>query len=178
VASHLYIAEIQGDKILDLGEGATPAFFPKGEKIAYTLPQKSKDSSQIETIIYDLKTETRDSKIFTAADRVFDWFYDLTIAPDGITMILSNAEGHHGSDAFYLLQNGLATKIDESLQGWAGWSTNGLLLYATEREIRELDGIGGVWVNDIKVFDLHTGKIRTLIKGISANVEPCWCSPH
>jgi Tol biopolymer transport system component len=178
VVSHVYIAEIHGDKVLDMGEGATPAFFPNGEKIAYTLAQKSKDSSQIETIIYDLKKGTRDSKIFTAANRVFDWFYDLTIAPDGITMILSNAEGQHGSGAFYLLQNGSATKIDESLQGWAGWSTNGLLLYATERDIRELAGVGGVWVYDIKAFDLHTGKIRTLIKGISANEDPCWCSPH
>jgi Tol biopolymer transport system component len=176
VASHVYVAEIESGKILDLGKGATPAFFPTGGKLAYTLPPQNTNLTQIKTIIYDLKTGSKDSRIFSAKDEIFSWFTNLTIAPDGLTMILGNASGGHGSDVYYLLRSGTATIIDQYLQGWAGWSANGLLLYATEEEIRALDSHRQVWVNDIKAFDFHTGKARTLIKGISANIAPCWCT--
>jgi len=175
--SHVYVAGIRGGNILDLGEGATPAFFPTGEKIAYTLPQESKNASQISTIIYDLKTGSRDSRIFSAVDEVFA-FACLTIAPDGLTMVLATQGGAHGSYIYYLLRSGLATVFDKNLPGWAGWSSDGLLLYPGEQDVRALDRSRKVWVNDIRDFDSRTGRVRTLIKGISTNIDPAWCVPH
>jgi hypothetical protein len=176
-SSHVYVIDVLNGNVLDIGEGATPAFFPTGNKIAYTKPQISNDVSQIEIVIYDLKTGSKDSNVFAASEKVFQRFYDLTIAPDELTMILSVGSGGHGSGVYYLLGSGKATIIDEQLGRWSGWASSGLLLYDTERALRSLDAGRQVWTNDIKVFDFHTGKVRTIIKGISVNLDPSWCNP-
>jgi hypothetical protein len=175
---HVYITEIQSGNVLDLGEGATPTFLPTQGKLVYTHPEKTKNAPQIEIVIYDLNTGKSNSKIFTADEAIFPEFADLTVAPDGGTMVLASAGGGHGSSVYYLLRSGSATVIDSDLLGWAGWSSNNLLLYGTDRILRALDKNRSVWVTDIKVFDSHTGSVRTIKGGISLNLDPQWCTPH
>lgn len=174
--SHVFIAEVEGSKVIDLGPGETPAFFPTEEKLAYTHPEKSAGGNTIEVVIYDLQHDDRKTAVFQDGDEASAEFHHLIAAPDGVTMILTLDGGAHGPAASYLLRDGAATSIDMDLREPAGWSNNGLLLYSTSDALRPLDRRRKVWASDIEVFDYRTRKIKPVVAGISANTDPQWCS--
>lgn len=175
-ASHVYVTEVEGDKVIDLGQGDTPAFFPKEEKLAYTHPEKSENGQTIEVIVYDLQRDERKSAVFKDGDELVPDFRDLIVAPDGMTMILALGGGAHGPSDSYLLRDGTATLTHMDLREWAGWSKNGLLLYSTSNALRPLDHHRNVWTSDIEVFDYRTRKVKPVVSGISQNTDPQWCS--
>jgi hypothetical protein len=173
--SHVFIAEVEGSKVVDLGPGETPVFFPAEKKLAYTHPEKSEGGNTIEVVIYDLQHDDRKTAVFQGRDELSANFHHLIAAPDGITMILTLDGGAHGPPDSYLLRDGTATSINLDLSELAGWSNNGLLLYSTSDTLRPLDRRRNVWASDIEVFDYRTQKIKPVVTGISANTDPQWC---
>ena len=114
---------------------------------------------------------THSAEVDTRAD-------DLTVSPDGSTIVLSTSSGRYGSAVYWRLDSaGEWALVEDNLHVWGGWSRNGWLIYATDgRDLRPLDVNRSVWGSDIKLLDQRTGQTRTLVSGTSMNQGPSWCA--
>jgi Tol biopolymer transport system component len=171
--SHVWVSNVNGSGAIDLGEGEAPAFRPDGLEVLFV--QFDKASTQLNVVRYNIASRDRDVTA-TVAPNLFEP-YELTVSPDGSTMILAGCCGRYGSALYWrLTAEGRWSVVDSNLGSWGGWSPTGLLIYATDgRDLRPLDASRNVWVGDIKVFDRRSGQARTVLQGASLNEEPRWC---
>ena len=174
--SHVLLAGVDGTGQVDLGEGAAPLFLP--DNVTLMFVRYNKASERYDIVRYNLK-EKRQEVQETKPNAIGATAYDLTVSPDGSATVLSAGGGRYGSAVYWLkVANGEWRLIEDNLGGWGGWSPNGLLIYATDgRDLRTLDSQRTVWGSDVRLFDGHTGKIRTIVTGTSMNEEPRWCAP-
>ena len=172
--SHILISALDGTSQLDLGEGNTPVFLPDTKTLMFIRPR----DQRLDLVRYSIESQRQEVNT-TRADLndPFDDPYDLTISPDGTTIVFSACCGRYGSAVYWRLMSDQTWKtVDDNLGGWGGGAPDGFLVYATDgRDLRHLDPNRGVWVGDIRLFDSRTGLTRTIVQGISQNQEPRWC---
>ena len=170
--SHVLISGVDGGGQLDLGEGETPVFRSDNKTIIFV--RFHEKDQRLDVVRHDITTQ-RDDIATTTAE--FSDPYDLTISPNGTAILLSACCGRYGSAVYWRLTPDQHWRaLDDNLGDWGGWSSNGLLVYATDgRDLRPLKPNGSVWVGDIRLFDSQTGLSRTIVQGISQNQQPRWC---
>ena len=151
--SHVLISRVDGTGQLDLGEGNTPIFEPGNKSLIFV---RYRDQN-LDLVRYDIASQNQEVTATRGnSSDPFEDPYDLTISPDNTTIVLSACCGRYGSALFWRLLSDQTWKLlDDNVEAWGGWSQDGLLVYATDgRDLRPLEPNRGVWVSDIRLFDL------------------------
>jgi hypothetical protein len=171
VQPHVLFSDVNSDEPTDIGEGRAPIFADSKELVFF----RQRDAASLEIVRYNVDNRTEQVRVVKAAE--YGEVEDSTLSPDGATFVMATGGGRYGTSVYWrLTPSGEWTDVDDNLHEWGGWTRDGRLIYATDgRDLRSLDAKRSVWVGDIKLFDARTGKVQTIVSGVSMNQNPRRC---
>jgi len=171
VQPHILLSNVHGNEPTDLGEGRAPVFASQTELLFF----RGQSETSIEIVRYNTDTQREQVRVVKAPE--YGDVLDSTLSADGTTLVIATGGGRYGTAVYWRLTlSGEWTVVDDNLHEWGGWSRGRGLIYATDgRDLRPLDAKRNVWVGDIELMDQHTGKVQTIISGVSMNQNPRWC---
>ncbi len=165
VQPHILFSDVNRDASTDLG-------FANDTELLFL---RQRNETSLEIVRYNIGSQMEQVRVVKPSE--YGDVLDSTLGPDGTTLVIATGGGRYGTAVYWrLTSSGEWSLVDDNLHDWGGWSHDGRLIYATDgRDLRSLDSKRSVWVGDIKLVDQNTGKVQTVISGVSMNQYPRWC---